>query len=105
MPEQADDETTRATLSVSTDGPHVVVRGELDVDSVEVFREALRVATGAGDGGISVDMSGVGFMDSSGLRELLAARQDGREVTINDPSRAVSRLLELSATADLFRIA
>jgi anti-anti-sigma factor len=78
------------------------VYGELDLASAEPFREELSAAIrGASDTTFLVDLSGVTFMDSSGLRALLNALEvgDGKRVIVQS-SRQVFKLLNLSGLAD-----
>ena len=57
---------------------------------------------------VVIDCSNVEFIDSSGLRVLLEAREVrapyGGRVVLRGPTPAVSRLLELTSTTDLFVI-
>lgn len=75
----------------------VVAEGELDLVGAPRLLDAL---PGAGDPTpVVIDLGAVGFMDSSGLRSLLEARQRcadaGRGFAIARPSEAVRRVLEL----------
>ena len=80
----------------------VRVYGELDLASAEPFREELSAAIGGASGAtFLVDLSGVTFMDSSGLRALLNALEVGNGVrVIVQSSRQVFKLLHLSGLAD-----
>lgn len=82
------------------DGAAVLgVRGEVDAATAPAFREAV---TRAHDLGVPVvfDLTGVTFMDSSGLHVLLEASRaqdkDHPSQLIRDASRQVRRLLELT---------
>jgi anti-anti-sigma factor len=80
----------------------VRVYGELDLASAEPFRQELSAAVrGTSDTTFLVDLSGVTFMDSSGLRALLNALEvaDGKRVIVQS-SRQVFKLLHLSGLAD-----
>jgi anti-sigma B factor antagonist len=74
----------------------VVAEGELDLVGAPRLLEAL---PGPGDTPVVIDLGSVGFMDSSGLRSLLEARQRcldaGRGFALARPSEAVYRVLEL----------
>jgi anti-sigma B factor antagonist len=78
------------------EGLVIVAEGELDLVGAPALAAALPCD---GDGAVIVDMAAVGFMDSSGLRALLEARQAsleaGRSFAISRPSDAVRRVLEL----------
>lgn len=94
----------RAVLSITRfhDAKGTVVVGlfgELDLSSVRLFRVELAAAE-AEDGPLAIDLSGVNFIDSSGLAELLYASQRadaaGREIVFRGAAGRVERALELS---------
>lgn len=80
----------------SPDG--VALRGEVDAHTAELVRDALAPTSGSGD--VCVDVSGVTFIDSSGLRIVLEAHQalaeGGRRLILVDPSRPVVRLVQVA---------
>jgi anti-anti-sigma factor len=55
------------------DGLHVLVEGELDVATAPLLGDALRQAEAADPARLVVDLTGVTFIDSTGLRALLEA--------------------------------
>lgn len=85
-------------LTVSVDDSVVVVDGDIDAHTCPDLVAALDPLPGKGD--VRVDVSGVGFMDSSGLRALIGAHQTaeaaGRRLVIDRPSSTVVRLIEVS---------
>jgi anti-anti-sigma factor len=71
------------------------VRGELDIATAPRLEEAAAATTGR----LVVDLTGTTFLDSTGLRSLIAlAKDDGRDVAVVCPqdNRAVILVLELS---------
>ena len=64
------------SVSPQTDGgvPVVAVSGEVDVYSAPALKEALAELLGTGATTVVVDLSGVGFLDSTGLGALVEAR-------------------------------
>ncbi|SEF15572.1 STAS domain-containing protein [Streptomyces sp. Ag109_O5-10] len=87
----------------------VTVRGEVDYDDVADFERAWEAADRAGMPVTAVDLAGVTFADSMLLNALVRARHrhraDGRTLVLVGPLRAaVSRLLEISGTAELFTV-
>ena len=76
----------------------VVVRGDVDLDTASKFEaqasEAVMLSTG---GTFLVDLSGVTFLDSAGLRALIRVLElrDGQRIIVR-PSRQVFTLLHLS---------
>ena len=79
----------------------VAVRGELDLASAEPFREQLSAAVCEATGkSFLIDLSGVTFMDSSGLRALIRALElGGGKDLIVQPSKQVFKILDLSGLA------
>jgi anti-anti-sigma factor len=82
------------------------VVGEIDLGTGDQVDAALRRLTGDGVDRLELDLSGVVFIDSVGLRVLLDVRdhvaQHGGTVTIVASSDHTSRLLTLTGLADLF---
>jgi anti-sigma B factor antagonist len=86
-----------------TDPVIVVLSGEIDLlvreETAAAMTEAAENAL-AGCCDIVVDLAGVSFIDSSGLRILVEAHQarsgDDASLTLRSPSAAVQRLLEIS---------
>jgi anti-sigma B factor antagonist len=82
----------------------VTVRGEIDMDNTGALVDAITTVAGTA----VVDLSGVTFIDSTGLQGLLraqrAARQRGDDLILRHPSRAVRRLLELTSLTERFTV-
>lgn len=82
----------------------LIVTGEIDAHTAPTLAEAL---SGSG-ADVRLDMSGVQFVDSSGLRVLIEAHQRaeaaGGRLTIADPSDAVRRLLEISGVSEYLSV-
>ena len=78
----------------------LVVHGELDLGTSPQLEEAIARAASAKR--IDVDLSNMGFMDSSGLAVLLSARKnaetEGRELHVGGVNEHVRRLLDLTGT-------
>lgn len=89
-----------------TDGAHVLTaQGELDLVGAPQVLEALPDSIAFP---VVFDLSGVTFMDSSGLRSLLGVREAcenaGQELRLARPSDAVLRVLTLVDIMDEFTI-
>jgi anti-sigma B factor antagonist len=54
--------------------PVVAVQGEVDLSSAPELRRALTAVFDGGSSSVIVDLTGVGFLDSTGLGTLVAAR-------------------------------
>jgi anti-anti-sigma factor len=82
------------------------LRGELDLEGVEVFDAVL--AQLEDEPVLVVDLSELEFMDSTGLDCLLRLRQHvasaGDALTLTSPQRRVARLMALAGVAGLFRL-
>ena len=92
-------------LTSDAAGTVLWVRGDLDiaVDEQVVAAVADALAAGVGTAQLTLDLSGVDFIDSSGLRALLRIHKHyGPRVRVGALSAVVARLLELTGTADLF---
>lgn len=90
-------EADRLTITHSADGG-LVLQGDLDSYSAPLLDAELASHDAER---LSIDMSRVAFMDSSGLRVLVAAdnsvRERGGQMVILAPSVPVRRLFELTA--------
>ena len=88
------------------DAKVIVVKGDVDLAGGPLLDDALARAESAGP--VVIDVSGVDFIDSSGLRSLLSASRRAEErsgaVVLRAPSPGVLRLLELTGTTEQFRI-
>jgi anti-sigma B factor antagonist len=90
--------------------PHgLVLSGELDSASAALLDDALRAALLASTGVFVLDLSGLSFMDSGGVNELLRARsllgREERELAlVYPPETVVQRVLSLVGIADLFTV-
>jgi anti-sigma B factor antagonist len=100
----------RERLRVSTaehdDEVVIVLNGEVDPHTCHHLQGALAEAVAAEPSRIVVDMDGVDFVDSSGLRALLLAHeaQEARSGTleVRSPSPITRRLLQVTALSAHF---
>lgn len=80
----------------------VMPDGELDVHTAPSLARALERCTSAHKV-LIVDVSRISFIDSTGLKTLVAARERVRErLLLAGENAALDRLLELTGTAELF---
>jgi anti-sigma B factor antagonist len=97
--------TFRATADHRSEAVVIVAEGELDLVGGPRLIGALPQE---GEGPVVLDLGSVAFMDSSGLRALLEARQAcldaGRPFALARPSDAVLRVLELVDLAREFDV-
>jgi anti-sigma B factor antagonist len=84
----------------------LVVTGDLDLEGRVILEAA--VAEHDAASGLTIDLAGVEFVDSSGLRALLwanrRATEAGGDVVLRSPTPQLRRVLEITGTASLFII-
>jgi anti-anti-sigma factor len=91
------------TISPSRAGEEYVigVAGELDLATCHLLREGIVSALGSDARKIVLDLRDLTFMDSTGLRAVLAAEREARdqnkELAIIRGPRAVQRVFELTS--------
>jgi anti-anti-sigma factor len=90
------------SCKAESDGDAVVIapRGELDMATVGAVEQELRRARDAGAAKLVLNLSGLSFMDSTGLHLVARwsddASRDGFEFALDQASPAVQRVFELS---------
>jgi anti-anti-sigma factor len=104
------DKGLRMQIQVVDDGgatAKVVLTGKLDIAGAEVI--ALPLATLAGSkSGVTIDMSGVTFLASIGIRHLVstskALMRRGGRLELLDPNDMVTEVLVTTGVSDLMTI-
>ena len=90
------------------DAPGVAVTGEVDINTAEALEAALEAAIRDSVGAFVVDLSGLEFIDSTGLHVLVRARdllgREDRALAIVCPYGPVRRVFELSGSSELFAL-
>lgn len=83
----------------------VRVSGDVDLATAPELASTLRAEATPGAAFV-LDLSGVAFMDSSGLRELLVLSNDlgDRLAVIVEPGSAVRQLLDIAEVADRINV-
>ena len=78
----------------------LALEGELDMASSTLLQEALARANCEGTGTVVLDLRGVRFLDSSGLKAIFrarkAVRERGQQFAVTPGSAQVQRLLSLT---------
>lgn len=90
----------RITTVVAGRAVLVVVEGECDLAAAPVL-EAAAAALPLGVLSVALDLSGLEFLDWTGLESLLALARPGVTPVLLDPSRAVRCLLDAVASTGL----
>jgi anti-sigma B factor antagonist len=97
-----------ATQTVDRLGVMIAVEGDIDLATAPRLARHLRQALCLPIDRVTVDLSDVDFMDSQGLHVLndarLAAGARGVELVLLSPSCSVRRLLEVTASTELFEV-
>jgi anti-sigma B factor antagonist len=94
------------TIEVHREGDEAVLTltGELDPHTAPLLAEELDGLESEGVTAVVLVLSNLGFIDSSGLRVLIAADRDiaerGGTLTLRSPSETVRRLLEITGLND-----
>jgi anti-anti-sigma factor len=97
-------------VAVSTDGPGAVLvvraEGEIDLSNADDLGAALASDEARTSSAVILDLLGVAFMDSSGLRVVLLAQRELEPelVLALQPGSPIVRLLELAEVSDRIRI-
>jgi len=103
------DESVAFELRQELDGERGVLTlaGELDTAAARDVDKAVDELLGKGAGTLVIDLEQVSFIDSSGLRSLIRARQQlggDDAVQLRRPQQATRRLLEITGLEDQFRL-
>jgi anti-sigma B factor antagonist len=102
-----EDDLLRVDGQRSPDGSLLVtVVGELDVHTAPRLVSMVEALVDPGTSSLLLDLSGVSFIDSSGLRTLVTlwtgSAGAGRTITLHDASRPVRRVIEVTGLAGHF---
>jgi anti-anti-sigma factor len=83
--------------------------GRVDESTADAFKERLLAAVGPGPGALVIDLAGVEYMSSRGLRALTLAQRAGQEkgatITLARPNKTMREILAISRYDMVFRIA
>jgi len=92
-------------LAITPTANGFAVVGEIDAHTAPDISEAVAKATTTS---LEIDLSGVDFVDSSGLRTLIEAHQrfkaNGGSLTLVRPSPVVTRLFDISGVGDYLNV-
>lgn len=83
----------------------MIVQGEIDMETAPQLRDALADCLSTGRPCIYLDLTGVSFIDSSGLHALLAAQRRARslggDLVVTKRSHQVDRLIAIAGVSFL----
>jgi anti-sigma B factor antagonist len=93
----------------TTDLPSLRLAGEIDITRTRELTETLNELVGSTDGAALIDVSGVTFMDSTGLGALVKTnerlRRQSRDLVLVCPPGPVLDLLDATGLRDRFVLA
>jgi anti-anti-sigma factor len=95
-------------ITSALDGEPVVVtvRGEVDLATAPELESCVQQAFTTAAGSVLLDLAGLTFIDSSGLRVLVALTSDARSrdasLSIRNVPRHAERVLDLTGLAEWF---
>ena len=93
------------SIAHEQDAAVAMVRGEIDADNCGAFSASLLDGSSEATA-LVVDLSGLTFIDSSGISELLriseVAGQRGQRFELREPSPTVRRVLEITGLLSHF---
>ncbi len=82
------------------DAMHVKLRGDLDLSTAKQAEQAIEEAERAGGQTVVIDLRGLDFMDSTGLRVIVSAdkraKRSGKRAVIVQGPTAVRRVFEIT---------
>jgi anti-sigma B factor antagonist len=94
-----------AQLEISSTSTGWKLSGEIDAHTAPLLANALADLP---EGDVTIDVAGVSFMDSSGLRVLIdaatRARDGGGDLIVANPTPGISRLVEISGLGEQLRL-
>jgi anti-anti-sigma factor len=95
-------------IRVDGNDVHVTLAGEIDAASSATLQARLDGLIESTNGRVTLDMSGISFMDSSGIRALVGTHQrmsaHGRLLILRNVSAATMRVLDLTGLAETLNI-
>ena len=83
----------------------VTVRGEIDAATADAFHERLAAVAGGGPTRLVIDLAGVEFLDSAGLRAFVRLRKAlprDCPIILRSPHRRTRQVFDLTGLATAF---
>ena len=86
----------------------VTVSGRVDSNTAPAFEEALKQVIEGGQHNVVLELNGVEFMSSAGLRAMVsslkACRSGGGDLVVAAPSNRVVEVMQLAGLTSLFTV-
>ena len=91
--------TFHASVAVGESGPLIVLTGEVDITTAAELSELVTGQLTEGTLHLTIDVGGLDFADTAGIRVFLLAakklRQRGGDLVLLRPQRTLARVLEI----------
>ena len=101
------DSTLTVQVTYAGEITRLVASGEIDASSAHTFEAAATQALAEQPDCVEIDLTEVGFIDSSGLRSIIGLSNRARErqvdVAVTGMSAAARRVLEITGLIDTLR--
>ena len=98
----------RASVTAGESGPLIVLSGEVDLTNAAELSELVTGQLANGTRHLTVDMDGLDFADTAGIRVFLFAartlRQGGGDLMLLRPQRTLARVLEILGAEEVLAI-
>lgn len=98
----------QASVTAGQAGPLIVLTGELDVTTADELSELIAGQLAGGTLHLTIDVAGLDFVDTAGVRVFLLAdktlRQRGGRLVLLRPQRALARVLEILRVDEVLTI-
>jgi anti-anti-sigma factor len=95
------DESVKVESWREDDSPVFRISGELDISNVEGIRQGVDGALSGDPQRAIFDLSGLEFMDSSGIALLLSVAERVPQVELRDPTAIVRQLVTMTGLAEV----
>jgi anti-anti-sigma factor len=82
----------------------ITLRGELDISSADAFRKAIEAVVADHPGRLVFDLSGLAFMDSSGIAVLVHAANNVGTIELRHASAIIRRVVEATGLSEILRL-
>lgn|SRR5574341_1505655 len=86
----------------------ITIKGSINSDTAPRFDEALNQSLDRGTANLVIDLSGVDYMSSAGMRALIAAGKrassEGGRLSLAAPSERVRQVMELAGLLNAFEV-
>ena len=98
----------RASVTAGESGPLILVAGEVDLTNADELSEVVTGQLADGTLHLTVDVGGLDFADTAGIRVFLLAakalRQRGGSLVLLRPQRPLARILEILGAEEVLAI-